>query len=359
MTDNTKKIFTVACILILLAIASLYLVIRSESAKITTFEECEKAGWLVSSIRVYDSVGGYCSIEKECMLWSGKSFVKQNVSSVPFFPTAKESATSYMQALLSDKPEELIIKDGCLRAGGYLLVWPYGFSLSADNGTFQVIDSTGQIVARVGDKIKVGGGADETPDGRIARGYSAQLPSERCSGPYWIVGEVITVEKSTSPVATTPQIKTGIWGSEEKMLVVGGTWEKDGWNLSVKAVDKTATPGFILISLSYQDKNLGDARIETGKSYTYKGRNPDGSEAALFTIKASIFVGASVDAVRLALNWSIPESDVQIIEAPVESEMQTETPVPTPTAQASPEAPGFGMVFGIAGVLAVWRRLKK
>jgi len=132
-----------------------------------------------------------------------------SVLPAPFFPTQKEPAKSYMQALLgADNPEELIIKDGCIRAGGFLLVWPYGFSLSADNGTFQVIDSTGQIVAHVGDKIKVGGGADETPDGRLARGYSAQLPSERCSGPYWIVGEGTTVDKSTSPVATTPTLKS-------------------------------------------------------------------------------------------------------------------------------------------------------
>ncbi len=253
MTDNTKKILTVVCILILLAIASLYLVIRSESAKITTFEECEKAGWLVRSITVYDGDG---PIEKECMLWGGKSFVKEksheqqraveiatahlsypvtiievkkfecqgcfsvklqrddnqrqftivldnweiksvvqsdNVNVLPalFFPTQKEPATSYMQALLSDK--ELIIKDGCLRAGGFLLVWPYNFSLSTDKeGVLQIINSTGQPVARVGDKVRIGGGADETPDGRVVKGYSAQLPNERCSGPYWIVGEVIT-----------------------------------------------------------------------------------------------------------------------------------------------------------------------
>ncbi len=236
------------------------MVIKSESAKITTFEECEKAGWLVRSITVYDGPVG--SPEKKCELWSGKSFMKEisqeqqraveiatahlsypvtiievkklecqgcfsvklqrddnqhqftivldnweiknvvqsdnvNVLPAPFFPTQKEPATSYMLALLSDKPEELIIKDGCLRAGGFLLVWPYGFSLSADtDGTFQVINSAGLPVARVGDKIKVGGGADETPDGRVARGYSAQLPSDRCSGPYWIVAEVIQVIKS-------------------------------------------------------------------------------------------------------------------------------------------------------------------
>lgn len=197
-------------------------------------------------------------------------------------------------------------------------------------------------------------------DGEVEKGIFTLL--------YWDLGkhpisdrdEVrLIIYKLLSPVATTPPRKPEISGSEEKMRVVGGTWEKEGWNLSIKAVDKTATPGFILISLSYQGKELGDARIETGKSYTYKGRNPDGSEVALFTVKASIFVGASVDAVRLALNWSTPGSDVQIIEVPVESEKEAETPAPIPTAQASPETPGFEMVLGIIGVLAVWFVLRE
>lgn len=35
------------------------------------------------------------------------------------------------------------------------------------------------------------------------------------------------------------------------------------------------------------------------------------------------------------------------------------TPVRTPEVQTSPEAPGFEMILGILGILAVWRRLKK
>jgi len=171
---------------------------------------------------------------------------------------------------------------------------------------------------------------------------------------------IVVIDKLLSPMATTPQIKPEIWGSEEKMLVVGGTWEKDGWKLSVKAVDKSAAPYFILISLSYQGKKLEDARIGTGKSITYRGRNPDGSEVNLFTAKVvNIFVGAGADAVRLKLDWTAPMSGVEILEAPVESEQINETPAPTPTAQASPEAPGFEMAFGILGVLAVWWRLKR
>lgn len=198
MIKLIKKIVIGILVVIALA-ASFYLVIRSESAKITTFEECEKAGWLVRNIKVYDNVGGYGSIEKECTLWSGKSFAKQNVSSAPFFPTQKEPATIYMEALLSDKPEELRLADGCLRVGGYLIIWHYGFSLSTDEyGEFPVIvNGTGQPVARVGDVVIFGGGADETLGGDVAKYYSAQIPNSRCSGPYWILGEIIPPSRGT------------------------------------------------------------------------------------------------------------------------------------------------------------------
>jgi hypothetical protein len=47
------------------------------NAKIATFEECEKAGWLVRRITVYDGItASLPGIEKKCELWSGKSFIK-------------------------------------------------------------------------------------------------------------------------------------------------------------------------------------------------------------------------------------------------------------------------------------------
>jgi len=75
--------------------------------------------------------------------------------------------------------------------GDHLLVWPHGFSVSTEDGVIQIIDDNGQPIMRVGDNIKLGGGGGEMPSERIAK-YSAELPSDRCSGPYWIVGEVIT-----------------------------------------------------------------------------------------------------------------------------------------------------------------------
>ncbi len=113
--------------------------------------------------------------------------VNTSLSPAPFFPVQKNDSNGlFMDALLEG---ELVLESGCLRAGGYLLVWPHGFSLSTKDGVIQIIDATGKPVARVGDKLKVGGG--EMPSEIIAK-YSVELPSARCSGPYWIVGEVIT-----------------------------------------------------------------------------------------------------------------------------------------------------------------------
>jgi hypothetical protein len=111
--------------------------------------------------------------------------------SAPFFPVANNQSEFSMTALLGG---ELVLEDGCLRVknghDNYLIVWPHGFSLSTEGGVIQVIDDTGQPIARVGDRVKIGGGECVKPCKHIAI-YSTELPSDRCSGPYWIVGEVI------------------------------------------------------------------------------------------------------------------------------------------------------------------------
>lgn len=113
-----------------------------------------------------------------------------------FFPTQKEPATAYMQALLSDKPEKLELIDGCLRVNNgydnYLIVWPYGFSLSTDEsgGIIMIIDDTSQPIIHVGDKVRFGGGEISGGDSGDISAYSEQLPNVHCSGPYWILGEI-------------------------------------------------------------------------------------------------------------------------------------------------------------------------
>lgn len=62
--------------LLIIIVGSISGMVGYSNVKIKTFEECEKAGWLVRSIKTYDSVGGYGSVERECILWSGRHFTK-------------------------------------------------------------------------------------------------------------------------------------------------------------------------------------------------------------------------------------------------------------------------------------------
>jgi len=107
----------------------------------------------------------------------------------PFFPVQK----SGFDQMLLQLQGELELDDGYLRVkyfdDNYLLIWPHGFSLRTEGKEIQVIDSDGQLVARVGERIKVGGG--EVP-AEIVEKYIGQPLPDNCTGPYWIVSEVIT-----------------------------------------------------------------------------------------------------------------------------------------------------------------------
>jgi hypothetical protein len=115
-------------------------------------------------------------------------------SSAPFFPVQK-SGLGGMTAELEGRLE--MDDNGCLRVkyfdDNYLLIWPHGFSMRTEGEEIQVIDSNGQVVACVGDKIYIGGG--ETP-GEKAREFIEEsiveqpLPDD-CTGPYWIVGGTV------------------------------------------------------------------------------------------------------------------------------------------------------------------------
>ncbi len=75
---------------------------------------------------------------------------------------------------------ELFVRDGCLRLDysdvnfpNYTLlpVWPAGFSVNVQDSSIRVIDSTGLIVAHVGDKVRFSGysiGEDTWVDQRRA-----------------------------------------------------------------------------------------------------------------------------------------------------------------------------------------------
>ncbi len=87
---------------------------------------------------------------------------------------------------------QLVLVDGCLRIESiyddtsYLPVWPPEFDLGSEDDEIQVLDGAGEVVARVGEEIYMGGG--EGSASVMAECVRQQLPST-CTGPYWIVGE--------------------------------------------------------------------------------------------------------------------------------------------------------------------------
>jgi hypothetical protein len=91
---------------------------------------------------------------------------------------------------------ELVLVDGCIRLNprygdvSYLVVWPPEYTLVAEDDLLQVRNENGDIVARVGEGVYMGGG--EMPESS-AQWLSQELLSEElrevCSGPYWVIGE--------------------------------------------------------------------------------------------------------------------------------------------------------------------------
>lgn len=85
---------------------------------------------------------------------------------------------------------ELVLVDDCLRinsiyGGTVLPVWPAEFTLRGENDEIQILDGNGQVVARVGEEVYMGGG-EGSPEA-LADCVREQLPAA-CTGPYWIVG---------------------------------------------------------------------------------------------------------------------------------------------------------------------------
>jgi hypothetical protein len=104
------------------------------------------------------------------------------------FPQRINTPSAYTDALITG---ELVVTNGCLRVkekygNNVLLIWPVGFSPHTEQGIIQVLDSTGQAVASVGDWVEIGGG--EVPPTYLD--LVDPLP-ENCPGPYWLVGDYI------------------------------------------------------------------------------------------------------------------------------------------------------------------------
>jgi hypothetical protein len=101
-------------------------------------------------------------------------------------PPTPDGEREVMQALFEGR---LVLANGCLRLDtGHedpLVVWPPGFTYADDT----VLDAAGEVVARPGQTLRMGGG-EVSAIGDVD--WNGPGP-EVCDGPYFVVGEGIEV----------------------------------------------------------------------------------------------------------------------------------------------------------------------
>jgi hypothetical protein len=100
-----------------------------------------------------------------------------------YLPVQPPSGSS-MAALMEGT---LVEVDGCLRieddhyADGWLVLWPFGSDIRVDNDRIEVINRNGQPVARVGERLRAGGGAVESTRRPGCRWHPSAWPARGCA----------------------------------------------------------------------------------------------------------------------------------------------------------------------------------
>ncbi len=112
-----------------------------------------------------------------------------------YFPK-QPPAAAYMDALI--EAELYLDDDGCLRLDpenpdeGFLVLWHHDFSLRISDGAIEVLNGGGLSVARVGERVRFGGGAMQSTDSQSGLDNAIPgMPIEACPGPYWVLGDVV------------------------------------------------------------------------------------------------------------------------------------------------------------------------
>jgi hypothetical protein len=113
-----------------------------------------------------------------------------------YFPTQEpvDGEREVMEALLFgnltvvDKCIWVITEDG-EPINIYLIIWPPNFTLNSGTDPAQIIDDNGNVVASIGDDVRLSGGEHRR---LLDPSVSETLPPSCLGGPYWIVGEEIS-----------------------------------------------------------------------------------------------------------------------------------------------------------------------
>jgi len=138
-----------------------------------------------------------------------------------FFPRQEKTngERAVMEALIHGI---LVFFDNCVRVDSdfahtsYLLIWPPDFNVTIENGKINILNGNGEIVAHIGDRVRISGG--EVPSLAMLDKSTQEQMLRQCAGPYWIMGDEIATEKQ-SPINTPSPSETpteAVW-SVQKM----------------------------------------------------------------------------------------------------------------------------------------------
>jgi hypothetical protein len=130
-----------------------------------------------------------------------------SVTPVPdlFFPQLRARSAVFMAALLEG---QLILEDGCLRvATSYdptsnLIIWQTDYFPTLNGDQVEVLNRDGQVVARLGKPIALGGGGIQLSDDYI-RQLREPIPVT-CAGPYFLMGDIVSQPLLTPLATATP-----------------------------------------------------------------------------------------------------------------------------------------------------------
>ncbi len=131
-----------------------------------------------------------------CTSKKQKNTNESDLSTISFL-TQKTQQSEYLEALISSKPEEIIVdENGCLRIKDYLIIWPFGFKVIPKNNKWTIVDNQGNFVVNIGDKVIVSGGeCAKCSNDQIEKITGTKL-NKKCKGIYWIVGNDINRKKT-------------------------------------------------------------------------------------------------------------------------------------------------------------------
>lgn len=145
--------------------------------------------------------------------------------SMLYFPRQLVSDSTQMEALLEG---HLVLIEGCLRAltngydeVGFLILWPKETMLSvSEKNAIEVHDENNQVVGRLGEPIRLGGGAMESESSMdLWEKQINGLPIESCTGPYWVAGALYPlVESDATAIA---QIQSTPYAQEPAAGICG------------------------------------------------------------------------------------------------------------------------------------------